>query len=175
MYLHIFRQENQTDFERIEVFVVGLRDKSIDIKDGKQIVTLSWNSEYTIEDLLYDDILNVYIKGDDFTKGYILPILRDFNLNDLDESLILESILSKRDQAYKKEMEIKSNILKKIIEHDTKRSVDDFKLFQEVLKSSSAEDRNFDVLKDLVNKNKLKLNESKENKSIKNKSNIVES
>ena len=170
MILHIFRKQNQTDFERIEVFVVGLRNKSIDIKDGKEIVTLSWNSEYTIEDLLYDDILNVYIKGGDFTKGYILPILRDFNLNDLDESLILESILSKRDQAYKKEMEIKSNILKKIIEHDTKRSVDDFNLFQEVLKSSSTEDRNFGVLKDLVNKNKLKLNESKENKS-----NIVES
>jgi len=71
MILHIFKQENQTDFERIEVFVVGLRNKSIDIKDGKQIVTLSWNSEYTIEDLLYDDILNVNIKGDDFTKGYI--------------------------------------------------------------------------------------------------------
>ena len=174
MIIHIFRQENQTDFERIEVFVVGFRDKSIDIKDGKQIVTLSWNSEYTIEDLLYDDILNVYIKGDDFTKGYILPILRDFNLNDLDESLILESILSKRDQAYKKEMEIKSNILKKIIEHDTKRSVDDFKLFQEVLKSGSAEDRNFDLLKDLVNKNKLKLSESKKKESIKNKSNVID-
>ena len=151
MILHIFKQENQTDFKRIEVFVVGLRDKSIDIKDGKQIVTLSWNSEYAIEDLLYDDILNVYIKGDDFTKGYILPILRDFNLNDLDESLILESILNKRDQAYKKEMEIKSNILKKIIEHDTKRSVDDFKLFQEIIKSVSTEERNLDVLKDLVN------------------------
>ena len=171
MIIHIFRQENQTDFERIEVFVVGFRDKSIDIKDGKQIVTLSWNSEYTIEDLLYDDILNVYIKGDDFTKGYILPILRDFNLNDLDESLILESILNKRDQVYKKEMEIKSNFLKKIIEHDTKRSVDDFKLFQEIIKSVSAEDRNFDVLKDLVNKNKLKLNDSKEKESIKNKLN----
>jgi len=136
MYLHIFRQENHTDFERIEVFVVGLRDKSINIKYGKKIVTLSWDSEYTIEDLLYDDILNIYIKGDDFTKGYILPILRDFNLNDLDESLILQSILSKRDQAYKKEMEIKSIILKKIIEHDTKRSIDDFKLFQDVLKTS---------------------------------------
>ena len=171
MIIHIFRQENQTDFERIEVFVVGFRDKSIDIKDGKQIITLSWNSEYAIEDLLYDDILNVYIKGDDFTKGYILPILRDFNLNDLDEFLILESILSKRDQAYKKEMETKSNILKKIIEHDTKRSVDDFKLFQELLKSVSAEERNFDVLKDLVNKNKLELNESKEKESIKNKLN----
>ena len=171
MIIHIFRQENQTDFERIEVFVVGLRDKSIDIKDGKQIVTLSWDSEYTIEDLLYDDILNVYIKGDDFTKGYILPILPEFDLNDLDESIILESILSKRDQAYRKEMEIKSNILKKIIEHDTKRSVDDFKLFQELLKSVSAEERNFDVLKDLVNKNKLKLNESKEKESIKNKLN----
>mgnify|MGYP001046310382 CR=1 FL=1 len=52
MILHIFKQKNQTDFERIEVFVVGLRDKSIDIKNGKQIVILSWNSEYTIEDLL---------------------------------------------------------------------------------------------------------------------------
>ena len=162
MILHIFRKQNQTDFERIEVYVLGLRDKSIDIKKGKQIVTLSWNSEYTIEDLLYDDILNVYIKEDDFTKGYILPLLQNFNLNDLDESLMLESILNKRDQAYKKEMETKSNLLKKIIEHDTKRSVDDFKLFQEVLKSSSAEDRNFDVLKDLVNKYKLKLNESKD-------------
>jgi len=86
--------------------------------------------------------------------------LCDLNLNDLDESLTLESILNKRDQAYKKEMEIKSNILKKIIEHYTKRSVDDFKLFQEILKSSNAEDKNFDVLKDLVNKNKLKLNDS---------------
>ena len=160
MILQIFRKQNRTDFERIEVFVVKLQDKSIDIKKGKQIVTLEWNSEYTIEDLLYDDILNVYIKEDDFTKGYILPILRNFNLNDLDESFILESIFNKRDQAYKKEMETKSNLLKKIIEHDAKRSVEDFKLFKEVLKASSDEDRNFDVLKNLVNKYKLKLNES---------------
>ena len=160
MILQIFRKQNRTDFERIEVFVVKLQDKSIDIKKGKQIVTLGWNSEYTIEDLLYDDILNVYIKEDDFTKGYILPILHNFNLNDLDESLILESILNKRDQAYKKEMETKSNLLKKIIEHDAKRSVEGFKLLKEVLKASSDEDRNFDVLKNLVNKYKLKLNES---------------
>lgn len=160
MYIHIFRQETQTDFKRIEIFVVGFQNKSIDIRNGKEIVTLSWNSEYTIEDLLYDDILNIYIKGDDFTKGYILPILRDFNIKDLDVSKILDSELDKRDQAYKKEMEIKSNILKKFIEHDTRRSIEDFHLFQEILKSSSAEDRNFNILKDLVDKTKLQENES---------------
>ena len=160
MYIHIFRQENQIDFNRIEVFVVNFQNKSIDIKNGKEIITLSWDSEYSIEDLLYDDILNVYIKGDDLTKGYILPILRDFNIKDLDVSKILDSELDKRDQAYKKEMEIKSNILKKFIEHDTRRSIQDFQLFQEILKSSSAEDRNFNILKDLVDKTKLQENES---------------
>ena len=162
MYIHIFRQETQTDFKRIDVFVVGFQNKSIDIKNGKEIVTLSWDSEYSIEDLLYDDILNIYIKGDDFTKGYILPILRDFNTKDLDVSMILDSELDKRDQTYKKEMEIKSNILKKFIEHDTRRSIEDFQLFQEILKSSSTQDRNFNILKDLVAKSKLQ--ESEENK-----------
>ena len=160
MNIHIFRQENQTDFTRIGVLVVGFQNKSIDIKIGKEVVTLSWDSEYTIDDLLYDDILNVYIKGDDFTKGYILPILRDFNIKDLDVSMILDSELDKRDQAYKKEMEIKSNILKKFIEHDTRRSIEDFHLFQNILKSSSAEDRNFNILKDLVDKTKLHESES---------------
>lgn len=148
MYIHIFSQENQTDFKRIEVFVVGFQNKSIDIKDGKEIVKLSWNSEYTIEDLLYDDILNIYIKGDDFTKGYILPILRDLNFKDLDISSILDSEFDKRDQKHKKEMEIKSNILKKLIEHDTKRNIEDFQLFKEILKSSKAESRDFDILKE---------------------------
>ena len=48
MYIHIFRQETQTDFKRIEIFVVGFQNKSIDIKNGKEIVTLSWYSEYSI-------------------------------------------------------------------------------------------------------------------------------
>ena len=160
MYIHIFRQENPTDFKRIDIFVVGFQQKSIDIKNGKEIVTLSWDSEYTIDDLLYDDILNIYIKGDDFSRAYILPILRDFNIKDLDVSKILDSELDKRDQAYKKEMEIKSNILKKFIEHDTRRSIEDFHLFQDILKSSGAEDRNFNILKDLVDKTKLQESES---------------
>lgn len=159
MHIYIFRQEAPTDFKRIEIIVVGFQNKSIDIKDGKDILTLSWDSEYSIEDLLYDDILNIYIKGDDFTKGYILPILRDFNIKDLDVSMILNSELDKRDQAYKKEMEIKSNILKKFIEHDTRRSIEDFQLFQEILKSSSTENRNFNILKDLVDKTKLQESE----------------
>ena len=54
MYIHIFRQETQTDFKRIEIFVVGFQNKSIDIKTGKEIITLYWDSEYSIEDLLYD-------------------------------------------------------------------------------------------------------------------------
>ena len=162
MNFYIFRQENQTDFTRIEVSVVGFQNKSIDIKNGKEVITLSWESEYTIDDLLYDDILNVYIKGDDFTKGYILPILRDFNIKDLDVSSILDSELDKRDQAYKKEMEIKSSVLKKFIEHDTKRSISDFDLFKEILKSSSSETRDFDILKDLVSNTKLRESQSNE-------------
>jgi hypothetical protein len=162
MNFYIFRQENQTDFTRIEVSVVGFQNKSIDIKNGKEVITLSWESEYTIDDLLYDDILNVYIKEDDFTKGYILPILRDFNIKDLDVSSILDSELDKRDQAYKKEMEIKSSVLKKFIEHDTKRSIADFELFKDILKSSSSETRDFDILKDLVSKTKLRESESNE-------------
>lgn len=148
MYIHIFSQENQTDFKRIEVFVVGFQNKSIDIKDGKEIVTLSWNSDFTIEDLLYDDILNIYIKGDDFTKGYVFPILQDLNIKDLDASSILDSEFDKRDQAHKKEMEIKLNILKKLIEHDTKRSIEEYQLFKEILKSRRAESRDFDILKE---------------------------
>jgi hypothetical protein len=162
MHIYIFRQENQTDFKRIEVSVVGFQTKSIDIKIGKEVITLSWESEYTIDDLFYDDILNVYIKGDDFTKGYILPILRDFNIKDLDVSTILDSELDKRDQAYKKEMEIKSSVLKKFIEHDKKRSISDFELFKEILKSSSSETRDFDILKDLVSKTKLRESEPNE-------------
>jgi len=148
VYIHIYSQENQTDFKRIEVFVVGFQNKSIDIKNGKEIVTLSWNSEYTIEDLLYDDILNIYIKGDDFTKGYILPILRDLSFKHLDVLSILDSEFDKQDQTHKKEMEIKSNILKKLIEHDKKRSIEDFQFFKEILKSSRVESRDFDILKE---------------------------
>ena len=74
----------------------------------------------------------------------------------------MDSELDKRDQAYKKEMEIKASVLKKFIEHDTKRSITDFELFKEILKSSSSETRDFDILKDLVDKTKLRESEPNE-------------
>lgn len=40
MYIYIFRQENQTDFKRIEVLAVGFQNKSIDIKMARKSLTI---------------------------------------------------------------------------------------------------------------------------------------
>jgi hypothetical protein len=162
MIQYIFRRENQYDLERIEVELVSFQSHSIKIRQGKEIVSLTWDGEFEYSTLCKDDILLIYINGNDYSKGYVLPIVQGFSSSSFDTSLIIKSELDKLKQGHKKELDAMAEILKNVIEYYSGRSIDDYKFFLDVLRSSATENESFELLRNLVNAQKSKVSNTKE-------------
>ena len=150
MKMYIFRKDGR-DFERIKIEVDMIRKRSVIIRHKGQIMTLEWDSEYTFEQLKIDDILNIYILGEDYSKGYVLPHLRDLSIKDLDIKTVVLSQLEKIKQSTIEEKDTAMQLLRGIVLFYTGKNMEDLNFLKDIVSLTGANDQNeFKKLKEAV-------------------------
>jgi len=156
MEIYIFRKENEkNDFARLPVDLIRPQTRSALIRVSGKTINLEWESEYTFPELMVDDILMVYIVGEDFSRGYVLPHLRDLRIKDLSVAQIVRSELDKIKQLYAKERDASMEILKAITEHHAGEELEDIDFIQNVLtRADNVGDDKFQELKHFFEENK---------------------
>jgi vacuolar-type H+-ATPase subunit I/STV1 len=132
MKMNIFQKNGLSDFERISVEVVKIREKSIIIQRDNREVELTWESEYTYPELCYGDVLLLYVLNDDFQKAYVLPLVGNLSSMNIGEAEIFRSELDKIREKYRKDTEIRTLILKQIISFLSQHTLDNLDLIKEL-------------------------------------------
>ncbi|MBD3211532.1 MAG: hypothetical protein GF311_02905 [Candidatus Lokiarchaeota archaeon] len=150
MKMYIFQKNGLRDFERISVEVVKIREKSIIIQRDKREVELAWESEYTYPELCYGDVILLYVLNDDFQKAYVLPLVGDFSSINIGDAEIFRSELDKIREKYRKDIEIRTLILKQIISFLSQHTLDNLDLIKELTNKPEDIKQNFQVIRDLL-------------------------
>ena len=164
MNLYIFRKENdQNDFTKVQVDLIRPQSKSVFISYRNKTINLEWDSDYSFTELLIDDILLVYILGEDLTRGYILPHLRDLSIKDLTVSQVIKSALDKIKQSSAKEKATSLEVLKSVVQHYADKDSEDLDFVQDLFKHlENSGDSTFQQLKDFMQSSKDEKKPSKE-------------
>jgi len=155
MILNIFKKINQVDFERVEVDVIRFHENSIDIRHNNDLVSLCWDEEYSFQQLKHSDIILVFIIGDDFHHGYILPIAAHLKMDNLDGYMIMKSKLDKLNEENKKKIDTLHDILKAVSEFYQLRSSDDIDFIFELIQSADNDETVFPRIKDIIAERKI--------------------
>lgn len=151
MKLYIFRKENEFDYERIPVEVLRVREKGIDIQKGRDIVTLRWDTEHTFPMICCDDIVNVYIIGDNFERGYVIEKFRTLLPQYREMDLLFKSELDKITEEQKCKIEMCLKFLCALLDHFKESTNDGRMILEQFLKSYEDNRKKYSQLKDTIN------------------------
>jgi hypothetical protein len=154
MRLYIFKKENEYDYERIPIEVLRVREKGMDIQKGNDIVTLRWDTEHTFPMLKCDDIVNIFIIGDNYEKGYVIEKFRNLHPEDIDTHLLFKSELDKITQELKNETEMGINILKDVLEHFSYNSMEIEKIFRKITQVFNDNQKDYANIKKTIEQEK---------------------
>jgi hypothetical protein len=154
MKLHIFQKLDRSYFTRIGVDLVSFQEHSIAIQCGKGVVELFWDEGYSFKDLHYGDVLLIYIIGEDFSRGHVLPIVRALSMSSMTVESLVKSKLDRMNQENKRHLEILTQVLKAISEFYLNWSLDDFNTIRDVIEASDVDDKMLDNLKNSIEKRK---------------------
>ncbi|MHA1253027.1 MAG: hypothetical protein ACTSRP_23775 [Candidatus Helarchaeota archaeon] len=166
MRLYIFRRDDDfgRDFTRIPIDVIDFGHNFIILKQNGRRIKLTWDEEYPFKTLVADDIINIYILGNDFTKGYILPILRPLSIKDLDAVNIMSSYYDRLKDNISKIKEDNLKILIETVRHFSTKRIKDLQFLKEALKIIDTDEDKINEIRDFVFAGK----ENKSEKEIEN-------
>ena len=157
MRIYIFQKLYRSYFTRVGVDLVSFQEHSITIQCEKGVVELFWDEAYSFKDLHYGDVLLIYIIGEDFSRGHVLPMVRDLSISNMTVESIVKSKLDRMNQDNKRHLEILTEVLKAISEFYLNWSLDDFNTIKQVIEASDVDDKMLDNLKSSIDKRKATL------------------
>lgn len=156
MKMQIFRKVNDYDFERVEIDVIATREKSVLIRHNNGTNLLEWDSQYTFSDLKVDDVLNIYILGEDYTQGFVLPQIRNLNIKDQNITQLFQSALDKIKKSNEAQYEAIVGMVVSLANFYYGKNAEDFNLLKGILDKTEVGDDNFNKLKELIDRAKSK-------------------
>ena len=154
--MQIFRKVNDYDFERVEIDVIATREKSVLIRHNNGTNLLEWDSQYTFSDLKVDDVLNIYILGEDYTQGFVLPQIRNLNIKDQNITQLFQSALDKIKKSNEAQYEAIVGMVVSLANFYYGKNAEDFNLLKGILDKTEVGDDNFNKLKELIDRAKSK-------------------
>ena len=135
MRLLFFSKLKNGKFKRIEVEVSKFNKSSLIIQKGRSLIRIKLHdtSKHNFFSLLISDVLYIYVEGDDYSKAYIMPNVKDFNPNDLDLSLEHQDYIRRMEDKNMKELTAIDDNISYIINNSSDVRTDKFQTISEAL------------------------------------------
>ena len=135
MRVSFFSKLKNGKFKRMEVEVSKFNKSSLIVQKGRSIIRIKLQdtSKHNFFNLLISDVLYIYVEGDDYSKAYIMPNVKDFNPNDLDLSLEHQDYIRRMEDKNTKELAAIDDNISYIINNSSVVRTDKFQTISEAL------------------------------------------
>jgi hypothetical protein len=137
----------------MEVEVSKFNKSSLIVQKGRSIIRIKLQdtSKHNFFNLLISDVLYIYVEGDDYSKAYIMPNVKDFNPNDLDLSLEHQDYVRRMEDKNTKELAAIDDNISYIINNSSDVRTDKFQTISEALFLAITEPRFLQELRTRLN------------------------
>lgn len=135
MRLSFFSKLKNGKFKQIGVEVSKFNKSSLIVQKGRGFIRMKLQdtSKHNFFNLLISDVLYIYVEGDDYSKAYIMPNVKDFNPNDLDLSLEHQDYIRRMEDKNTKELAAIDDNISYIINNSSDARTDKFQTISEAL------------------------------------------
>ena len=140
-------------FKRIEIEVSKFNKNSLIIQKRRSLIhmKLQDTSMHNFFNLLISDVLYIYVEGDDYSKAFVIPKVKDFNPKDLDLSLEHQDYIRRMEERNTKELAAIDDNISYIINNSSDVRTDKFKTISEALFLAITEPRFLQELRTRLN------------------------
>jgi len=151
--ISLFSKLKNGKFKRIEVEVSRFNNNSLIVEKGRSVVRMKLQdtSKHNFFNLLISDILYANIEGDDYSKAYIMPNVKDYNPSDLDLSLEHQDYIRRMEDKNTKELTAIDDNISYIINNSSDARTDKFQTISEALFLAITEPRFLQELRTRLN------------------------
>ena len=153
MRLSFFSKLKNGKLRRIEVEVSKFNKNSLLVQKGRSLIRIKLEdtSKHNFFNLLISDVLYMYIEGDDYSKAYIIPNVKEFNPKDLDLSLEHQDYIRRMEEKNTKELAAIDDNISYIINNSSDVRTDKFETISEALFLAITEPRFLQELRTRLN------------------------
>ena len=153
MRISFFSKLKNGKFKRIEVEVSKFNKNLIVVQKGRSFIRMKLQdtSKHNFFSLLISNILYIFIEGDDYSKAWIMPNVKDFNPNNLDLSLEHQDYIRRMEDKNTKELAAIDDNISYIINNSSDVRTDKFQTISEALFLAITERRFLQELRTRLN------------------------
>jgi hypothetical protein len=135
MMVSIFSKLRSGKFKRIEIDVVKFKKNTIIFQRSRNLIRMKLEdvSKHNFYSLLISDVIHVFVDNEDYSRAYIMPNVKDYNLDDLDLSLEHQDYVRRIEEKNKKELAAVDDNIRYIITNSSDVRTEKFQTISEAL------------------------------------------
>ena len=154
MLVTIFKKISSRDFEEVEVELISFREHSIDVRQAKEILTLSWEKEYPFDLLRMGNVLFIYIDGEDFSRVRVCPFVQGYNSRNMETFARIRSKLDKLQEYYEKKIQDLTEIINAMIDFQSLVAKEDVSVLKSIITRKDIDKNTLNKVINLIEKGK---------------------
>jgi len=135
MIVSIFSKLRSGKFKRIEIDVVKFKKNTIIFQRNRNLIRMKLDdaSKHNFYSLLVSDVIQVFVDNEDNSRAYIMPNVKDYNLDDLDLSIEHQDYIRRIEEKNKKELVAVDDNIRYIITNSSEVRTEKFQTISEAL------------------------------------------